>query len=184
MEFCRGITIDDTLSTVVILYIISLFKTEFNLGIITSLLYAVCILLKYAFARFCKYCHFHAILMASAIAAVTSSVVFICFPQKPAFIFYNLCYVLTTQFLRNIAEINMLNISNTPAIQKRFKCEYFVTRDLYLNLGRIISYALLVAITITKSPDTLKYFLFTLTAFLALMSAACIRLNKKLGFSS
>lgn len=184
MEICRGITVDGTLNTVVILYIISLFKTEFNLGIITSLLYAVCILLNYAFARFCKYCHLHAILMISAVISVASSLIFICFPHKTIFIFYNLCCALTTQFLRNIAEINMLNISNTPAIQKHFKCEYFVTRELYINFGRIISYAFLITIAINQSPDRLKYFLFVLTAFLALMGFSCIKLNKKLKFPS
>ena len=176
IEFCRGMTLDGTLSTLITLYTIYLFKTDFKLGLISSAFYGVTILLNFLFGRCCKYHHFVKILLLAAILIISSVLVFIFVPNKISFIFYNFCFIVVTQFMRVIVDINMFNVSNLPEVIE-YKNEYFVIRELFLGLGRIISYTMLLMFGLYGNFEMLQYFLLFLTIFVALMSLNGIRLN-------
>ena len=177
IEFCRGMTIDGTLGTLITLYTIYLFKTDFNLGLISSAFYCATILLNFWFGRCCKYHHFVRILALAAVLVVSSVLIFIFEPNKVSFIFYNFCFIVVTQFMRVIVDINMFNVSNLPEVIK-FKNEYFVIRELFLGLGRIVSYTMLLVFGLYGNFETLQYFLLFLTLFVALMGLNGIRLNR------
>ena len=176
IEFCRGMTLDGTLSTLITLYTIYLFKTDFKLGLISSAFYGVTILLNFLFGRCCKYHHFVKILLLAAILIISSVLVFIFVPNEISFIFYNFCFIVVTQFMRVIVDINMFNVSNLPEVIE-YKNEYFVIRELFLGLGRIISYTMLLMFGLYGNFEMLQYFLLFLTIFVALMSLNGIRLN-------
>ncbi len=176
IEFCRGMTIDGTLSTLITIYTIYLFKTDFNLGIISSSFYGITMLLNLFFGRYCKYSHFVRILMLAAILVISSVLIFIFAPNKVSFILYNFCFIVVTQFMRVIVDINMFNVSNLPEVIE-YKNEYFVIRELFLGLGRIISYMMLLFFGLYGNFEILQYFLLFLTIFVALMSLNGIRLN-------
>lgn len=176
IEFCRGMTLDGTLSTLITLYTIYLFKTDFKLGLISSAFYGVTILLNFLFGRCCKYHHFVKILLLAAILIISSVLVFIFVPNEISFIFYNFCFIVVTQFMRVIVDINMFNVSNLPEVIE-YKNEYFVIRELFLGIGRIISYTMLLMFGLYGSFEMLQYFLLFLTIFVALMSLNGIRLN-------
>lgn len=173
IEFCRGMTIDGTLIT---LYTIYLFKTDFKLGLISSAFYAITIVLNFWFGRCCKYHHFVKILMLAAVLVISSVLIFIFVPNKVSFIFYNFCFIVVTQFMRVIVDINMFNVANLPEVIE-YKNEYFVIRELFLGLGRIVSYTMLLMFGLYGNFEILQYFLLFLTMFVALMSLNGIRLN-------
>lgn len=176
IEFCRGMTIDGTLGTLITLYTIYLFKTDFKLGLISSAFYAITIVLNFWFGRCCKYHHFVKILMLAAALVISSVLIFIFVPNKVSFIFYNFCFIVVTQFMRVIVDINMFNVANLPEVIE-YKNEYFVIRELFLGLGRIVSYTMLLMFGLYGNFEILQYFLLFLTMFVALMSLNGIRLN-------
>ncbi len=177
IEFCRGMTIEGTLKTIITLYIIYLFKTDFNLGLISSLFYGITIVLSFIFGRKCDYRHFVKILMITALFVVFSLIIFILKPAQATFIIYNLGFVVAMQFLLIIADISMFNISNLPEI-KSIKNEYFVVRELFLNLGRLVSYVILLIACMYDDFVILKYLLGFFTIFLVIMCYNCIQLNR------
>lgn len=82
--------------------------------------------------------------------------------------------------MRVIVDINMFNVSNLPEVIK-FKNEYFVIRELFLGLGRIVSYTMLLVFGLYGNFETLQYFLLFLTLFVAQMGLNGIRLNRYFG---
>lgn len=177
IEFCRGMTIDGTLGTLITLYIVYLFHTDFNLGLISSIFFGITIVLNFIFGRFCQYRHFINILIATAVLVISSVIIFVVFPNKSTFILYNFCFVVVTQFLRTIMDINMYNVSNLPEVVEH-KNEYFIVRELFLGSGRLFSYGLLLIVGIFNNYDLLKYLLMFLTLFVTFMSISGIKLNK------
>lgn len=176
IEFYRGMTIDGALLTIVTLYTIYLFKTNFSIGFISSILYLLTIILSFLFGRYCKYCHFTKLLTIIAIAIISALITFTLLPNKLTFIFYSLCFTISTQFLRTIASINVFNISHLPQI-KRNKSEYFAAREIFINLGRIVSFALVILIGFFNNFELLKTLLIFLTILLIILCICCIRLN-------
>lgn len=86
-------TVDSALGTLVTLYIIYLFKTDYNLGTIISLFYAITIFFNTLFDRRCKYKYFASILVTTDLFMVSSAIIFIYFPSKTTIIFYNFCFI-------------------------------------------------------------------------------------------
>lgn len=177
IEFCRGMTIDGTLGTLITLYIVYLFHTDFNLGLISSIFFAITIVLNFIFGRYCQYRHFISILTTTAVLVISSVIIFVVVPDKSTFIFYNFCYVVVTQFLRTIVDINIYNVSNLPEVVEH-KNEYFIVRELFLGTGRLLSYGLLLIVGIFNNYDLLKYLLLFFTLFVTFMSISGIKLNK------
>lgn len=177
VEICRGMTTDGTLTTIITLYTIYLFKTDFNLGLISSLFYGFTIILNLIFGHSCKYRHFIKIISITTFLSILSIILFIFFPTKTSFIFYNFCFIVAVQFLRIIADINMFNIANLPEIIEN-KSEYFAVREIFLNLGRIFSYGILLSVGLNNNFGILKYLLIIFTSLLIVLGINCIRLNQ------
>jgi hypothetical protein len=178
IEFYRGMTLDGALLTLVTLYIVYLFKTNFSLGFINSIFYLLAIILSFIFGRCCKYTHFTKLLTIIAITIISALIAFTIYPNKTTFIIYSLCFTISTQFLRTIASINVFNISHLPQV-KRNKCEYFAYREIFINLGRVVSFALVILIGIFNNFEMLKTLLTFLTIILIILCINCIRLNNR-----
>lgn len=71
----------------------------------------------------------------------------------------------------------MFNVANLPEVIE-YKNEYFVIRELFLGLGRIVSYGMLLLLGIYDNFAILKYFLLFLTVFVVIMSLNGIYLNR------
>jgi len=179
LEICRGMTIDGTLGTLVVLYIVYLFKTDFNLGMITSAFFVVTIIIHFLFGRFGRYHYFSRILLMTAGAMVLAVILFLLLPNKETFILYNFCFTVVVQILGSIIDINMFNISNQPVVT-RYKCEYFAVREMFLNMGRLVSYTLLIVAGLWSNFLLIKYLLVFLTVVLVVMCTICIKLNREL----
>lgn len=178
IEFCRGITIEGGLLTLITLYTVYLFKTDFNLGLISSIFGGFIIVFNFIFGRYCKYKYFANILLVTGMLVISSVIIFIFFPNRTNFIFYNFCFTVVSQFMRMICDINIFNVSNMPEI-KQYKNEYFIVREIFLNIGRLVSFGMLFILGALANFGMLKYFLLLLTIFIALMCYYGIRLNHR-----
>lgn len=80
--------------------------------------------------------------------------------------------------MRMICDINIFNVSNMPEI-KQYKNEYFIVREIFVNIGRLVSFGVLFILGALANFGMLKYFLLLLTIFIALMCYYGIRLNHR-----
>lgn len=176
-EFCRGVTVDGALGTLITIYTVYLFKTDFSLGILGSSFYVVSIVLSLLFGRICRAHHFTRILLTTGAVSVLSLALFIAVPNMASFIFYNFCFTVAMAFVRIIEDINIIKISFLPKIASR-RVEYFAGRELVLCSGRTFSYGALIIIGLIGNFDLLKYLLLFFTLFLLIMCINCARMNQ------
>jgi len=91
-------------------------------------------------------------------------------------IIYNIVFYVFIKILLAITEIRLFDYSNKPPFEKQFNTEYFIFRELNLNLGRIFGYVILLLIGLSHNLDYLK--ILFLCATIALM--IIIKMSKKI----
>ncbi len=123
---------------------------------------------------------FSALICFSFLIAFIGTLLFVLMPDKGTFIFYNFCCASAVKIFDLTAEVNMFNTANIQAIRSRFKTEYFAAREVFLNIGRITSFSILLLLSVFFGFDGLKYFILLLLCFWFLMGYNAFFLNRKL----
>ncbi len=180
MEFFNGLSLIGSLNAIVTLYIVYLFKTDFKLGVITAVFNFVAVLTNLLFAKYGSYTKFTSLISWSLLMAFVGTVLFVIAPEKGTFIFYNFCCASAVKLFDLTAEVNMFNTANTQIVKRRFKIEYFALREMFLNVGRIVSFLILLLFSTIGGFESLKYFILLLFCFWFGMGINAFSLNKKL----
>ena len=144
IEFLKGINRYGVMSLVVSLLIIYNTKNEFELGWISSLLSLCSILAMYAFAKFYKDKHKKIILDFSLVFLFVSFILVMNSINMNSIVLYNISYYIFMNIILKITEVNLFNYSNKKEYKDKYNTEYFIFRELFLNIGRILGYALLL----------------------------------------
>jgi len=145
------------MSLVVSLLIIYNTKNEFELGWISSLLSLCSILAMYIFAKFYKQKHKKVILGFSLIFLFVSFVLVMNNINMSSIILYNVSYYIFMNVILKITEVNLFNYSNKKEYKDKYNTEYFIFRELFLNIGRILGYIfLLIFVGFSHNLNNLK----------------------------
>ena len=59
-------------------------------------------------------------------------------------ILYNISYYIFMNIILKITEVNLFDYSNKKEYKDKYNTEYFIFRELFLNIGRILGYILLL----------------------------------------
>ena len=59
-------------------------------------------------------------------------------------VIYNIVYYVVMNIILKITEINLFDYSNKEPYKTKFNTEYFIFRELFLNIGRILGYIILL----------------------------------------
>ena len=144
IEFLKGINRYGVMSLVVSLLIIYNTKNEFELGWVSSLLSLCSILAMYAFAKMYKEKHKKIILGFSLIFLFVSFILVMNNINMTSVILYNVSYYIFMNVILKITEVNLFNYSNKREYKDKYNTEYFIFRELFLNIGRTLGYILLL----------------------------------------
>lgn len=180
MEYFKGLALEGVLSVVITLYIAYLFKTDFNLGSLTSLFSFATLAVNFLFGKYAKYQDFVKILIITTVLTTGASLLFVLYPGKGTFILYNLCFVTATRLLLIITGVNMFNGANVREVRRLFKTEYFAVREIILNCGRLTGTAGLLTVAFFHNFELLRYFLLALTVCGGVMGFCTVLINRAL----
>ena len=171
VEFLVGFSISDgALGTLITILIFNAFKTDMNLGIITSIstILSMCAIKLYE--KFFKNKSDKKILIFSSIIPVISVLIVLFNTNNITIIIYSLCYeILVNGILSLSRSIRLFNISDSNIIKKEDQSEFFSIREGILNLGRIVSYSILLFAGINGSIRILNITLIILTLSISIM---------------
>lgn len=120
------------------------------------------------------------IAVTDCIYSVLCALIFVIIPAKSTFLIYNFSYVTIMQVIWLVTEVNMFNVANLNQIKQHYQTEYFVIREMFLGIGKIIGTVLLVIISMFENIYLLNIFLLFLTIGMAIMNFYVVSLNKKL----
>ena len=144
IEFLKGLNRYGVMSLVVSLLIIYNTKNEFELGWVSSLLSLCSILAMYAFAKFYKDKQKKIILSFSLIFLFVSFILVMNNINMSSIILYNVSYYIFMNVILKITEVDLFNWSNKKNYKDIYNTEFFIFRELFLNIGRILGYILLL----------------------------------------
>lgn len=171
VEFLVGFSISDgALGTLITILIFNAFKTDMNLGIITSIstILSMCAIKLYE--KFFKNKSDKKILMFSSIIPVISVLIVLFNTNNITIIIYSLCYeILVNGILSLSRSIRLFNMSDSNIIKKEDQSEFFSIREGILNLGRMVSYSILLFAGINGSIRILNITLIILTLSISIM---------------
>ena len=150
--------------------IFNAFKTDMNLGIITSIstILSMCAIKLYE--KLLKNKSDKKILMFSSIIPVISVLIVLCNTNNITIILYSLCYEIFVNGILSLSRsIRLFNMSDSNIIKKEDQSEFFSIREGILNLGRMVSYSILLFAGISESIRILNITLIILTLSIFIM---------------
>lgn len=173
MNICNG-----ALETVMVILILNSFKTNINLGIITSIATLLSILVLKIYGLIYNKRDDKKVIIISSIIPVISLIIFLILKTNTTVIIYKFSYVIFAEILSLVRKIKIFNLSNSKIVNKSNQCEFNAIREVTLNVGRVTGYTLLLLAGLTQSAVVLNIVTIILTLSLLVMSINLTKVKK------
>lgn len=173
MNICNG-----ALETVMVILILNSFKTNINLGIITSIATLLSILVVKIYGLIYNKRDDKKVIIISSIIPVISLIIFLILKTNTTVIIYKFSYVIFAEILSLVRKIKIFNLSNSKIVNKSNQCEFNAIREVTLNVGRVTGYTLLLLVGLTQSAVVLNIVTIILTLSLLVMSINLTKVKK------
>lgn len=177
IEFFKGINRYGVMSLVVSLLIIYQTNNELELGSFTSIFSLLTIISMYLFGKYYNKNKKRILYIWSLIAIIISFGLVIYKINMTTVIIYNIVYYVFMNIILKITEVNLFDYSNKEPFKTKFNTEYFVFRELYLNIGRILGYVALLLVGLTQNLANLNIIFIFITV--SIISVIYISLGVK-----
>ncbi len=171
VEFLIGFSVSDgALGTLITILIFNAFKTNMNLGIISSISTVLSMIAIKLYGKYSKNKSDKKALLISGIIPVISVFIVLVNTNNITIIIYSFCYEIFVNGILSLSRIiRLFNMSDSSIIQKDDQSEFFSLREGILNLGRIVSYAILLIAGVSANTVALNLVLIILTLSIPLM---------------
>ena len=178
VEYFKGMNVSSgALEIVVVVLIFNAFRTDLNLGILSSISSIFMLVLQYIYTKKFKNRNDKLMILLYSIIPVISLILFLNFTNNITVVLYYFCYTAFVNVLNFIISIRLYNLSNIKTIREENEMEFWSIRELVLNLGRITSYILLFIIA-KLGIEYLNYLLISLTLTIIFMAYYLSKINK------
>ena len=168
---------DGVLSTVVTVLIMFLFHSDFQLGIIQSITAILSLSVIYFYSKRYKGKDDKKIIYVSSILLFIFMLLLAVNPSEISIVLYQVIFgVFGIGLLTFIYGLRLFNLAKST-VNDNEKTEYWVLRELFLNIGRITGYVLLLIVGILGL-EYLNYILFFLSLVVLGFSFYIARISK------
>ena len=178
VEYFKGMNVSSgALEIVVVVLIFNAFRTDLNLGILSSISSIFMLVLQYIYTKKFKNRNDKLMILLYSLIPVISLILFLNFTNNITVVLYYFCYTAFVNVLNFIISIRLYNLSNIKTIREENEMEFWSIRELVLNLGRITSYILLFIIA-KIGIEYLNYLLISLTLTIIFMAYYLSKINR------
>lgn len=179
VEFFIGMNVSDgALEALMTILIFNSFKTDINLGIITSITTVLSMIFIHLYGKIYKKRDDKRLIIISSILPVLAVFILLIWRNNITIIIYNICYVIFTALLTLTREIRLFNISDSDIIDKNNQCEFWTLREGILNIGRVVGYTMLLLAGLTGSQLILSIVMVLLTLSIPIMGFSITKIEK------
>lgn len=180
IEFFKGINRYGIMSLVVSLLIIYNSNNELELGGWTSVFSLATIISMYIFGKIYTKKHKNKLLISSLLAMVISFFAILYKINIITIIFYNIIYYTFMNIVLKITEIDLFDYSNKDPYNNIYNTEYFVFREIFLNVSRTIGYVLLLLLVgLSRNLNNLKIIFIIIIISIVITVYLSLSLNKQ-----
>lgn len=181
MEILRGFSLG-LLGTVIAMYTVYMFKTDLNLGILTTV-FSLCSVATCWTLRYIHRNKTYRVALLVCIATVfISMLMFVSKTTPVTFLLYNFIYATAIVFMDQVNNTSIYRLSKSRCVTHNTRIEYFVFRDFALFIGRWIGFTGLMYIGVFGGYDWLRWYLIVISIALITWGTFNMRLfstNKK-----
>ena len=171
IDFFRGLTISDSVLQVILtILVFNSFKTDLNLGIISSISTGLLILISYLYLNKVRDKNNKFILYSFVIIPIVSLFLLVCFTNDITLIIYYLCYNGFVGVLLLISTIKIYNASNLRIVRNGNLVEYWSIREAFQGMGRVVGYLLLLIVGVLGGVSYLYYLMIIITLSIFLLA--------------
>ena len=179
MKFFKGMAYEGALDTAVTLLIIMSFNSDFSLGVITSIISLLAMLSSYAYKKIKNSEKMRLLIIVSYVIILISSIVLVFITNQYTIVGYNLIFAFFLQFIMVAEEVQTLKFTNSDVINDSNRVETYVLLEMFLNIGRIISYILLFVVGIYNNLYLLEILIIFLVISIGAETINLIKFNKE-----
>lgn len=180
MKFFKGMAYEVALDTAVTLLIIMSFNSDFSLGVITSIISLLAMLSSYVYKKFKNQEKMKLLIIVSYVIILISSIVLVfIITNRYTIVGYNLIFAFFLQFIMASEEVQTLEFTNSDVINDSNRVETYVLLEMFLNIGRIISYILLFVVGIYNNLYLLEILIIFLVISIGVETINLIKFNKE-----
>ncbi len=179
VEFFIGMNVSDgALEILMTILIFNSFKTDMNLGIITSITTILSIVAVHLYGKIYKNKNDKKLITVSCVLPVLAVLILLVLRNNITLIVYNVCYVIFTALLQLTREIRLYNIADSTIVDRNNQCEFFAIREVILNIGRVVGYAMLLLAGLIGSQVSLSIVMILLTLSIPIMGYNITKIGK------
>lgn len=179
VEFFIGMNVSDgALEVLMTILIFNSFKTDLNLGIITSITTILSMISVYLYGKIYKKRDDKKLIILSSILPVIAVLILLGWKNNITLIMYNVCYVVFTALLTLTREIRLFNISDSQIVDRNNQCEFCAIREGILNMGRVTGYMILLLAGLTGNQVMLNIVMVILTLSIPVMGFNITKIGK------
>ena len=165
VDFFKGFFVTDSAHDATIeILIICAFKTEMNLGIISSIASVFIIFMQYIYTKYLKDKDDRHLIISCSFIPIVVLLILILKTSNVTLTLYYFIYMTTINLLALILDVRLFNVANSKIVRDGNFLEYWSIREFFLNLGRVSGYILLFLVGLTNKLNLL-YYLMILLAF-------------------
>ena len=179
MKFFKGMACEGALDTAVTLLIIMSFDSDFSLGVITSIISLLAMLSSYVYKKFKNQEKMKLLIIVSYVIILISSIVLVFITNRYTIVGYNLIFAFFLQFIMVSEEVQTLKFINSDVINDSNRVETYMLLEMFLNIGRIISYILLFVVGIYNNLYLLEILIIFLVISIGVETINLIKFNKE-----
>lgn len=179
MKFFKGMAYEGALDTAVTLLIIMSFNSDFSLGVITSIISLLAMLSSYVYKKFKNQEKMKLLIIVSYVIILISSIVLVFITNRYTIVGYNLIFAFFLQFIMVSEEVQTLKFINSDVINDSNRVETYMLLEMFLNIGRIISYILLFVVGIYNNLYLLEILIIFLVISIGVETINLIKFNKE-----
>ena len=179
VEFFSGMNVSGgALKILMTILIFNSFKTDMNLGIISSITTVLTIIFVNLYGKIYKNKNDDKAIIVSSILPVILLLLLLLWRSNITLILYNFCYVIFTAILTLTREIRLFNLADSSIVDRENQSEFFSGRECILNLGRITGYTMLLLAGVTGNQIILNIVMVLLTLSILVMGMNIRKIEK------
>lgn len=146
MDLFRGMTVSDSAMQVLMpLLIFNSFKTDLNLGIVSSITNLLLILVSFLYLKGRHLRGNKWVLSGFALVPLVGMLAYLLFTNDMTLVAYYICYNLAVGILQLVTTIKIYNVAGLPVVKRGLRAEYWSIRELFQAFGKVGSFVLLLA---------------------------------------
>ena len=178
-QFLLGMTINSSaLEVLLIALVYSTFKSDFNLGVISSLSTVLSIIAIKMYSKIYKNRSDKKIILFVCTLPILLVIIMALYKNNITLVICYVLYMVLIEIIKLTQSVRTDNVANSYIVEKTEQCEYNEIKEIYLNFGRISSFVILLFVAKGGSEFVLNALMIVFSILICSLGINILKIKK------